>query len=86
MILVKRIQDIISELSSSNEIIVLSFEGRQFRKMPSELIFAQNVLKRKRISSLAFGIVCINKRVTCITNEVLTSRHNCVFDLFDIDL
>jgi len=74
------------ELPSSNEKIVLSFEARQFQKLPSELEFAQSVLKRMRLSSLAYGIVCINKRVTYITNEVLTSRHDCVFDLFDIDL
>jgi len=74
------------KLSSSNETIVLSFEGRQFPKLPSELDFAQSVPKRMRLSSLAYGIVCINKRVTYITNEVLTSRHDYVFDLFDIDL
>jgi len=74
------------ELSSSNETILLSFEARQFPKLPSELEFAQSVLKRMRLSSLAHGILCINKRVTYITNELLTSRHDCVFDLFDIDL
>ena len=73
------------ELSSSNEKNVLSFEATPFPKLLSELIFVQSVLKRMRLSSLAFGIVCINKRVTYITNEVLTSRHNCVFDLFDTD-
>ena len=52
------------ELPSSNEKIVLSFEARQFQKLPSELEFAQSVLKRMRLSSLAYGIVCINKRVT----------------------
>jgi len=54
--------------------------------LPSELEFAQSVLRIMCLSSLAHGIVCINKRVTYITNEVLTSRHDCVFDLFDIDL
>ena len=28
----------------------------------------------------------MNKRVTYVINEVLTSRHHCVFDLFDIYL
>ena len=74
------------ELSSINEKIALSFEARQFPKLPSELLIAQTVLKRMRLSSLAYGIVGIKKRVTYITNEVLTSRHDCVFDLFDIDL
>jgi len=31
------------ELTSSNETIVLSFEARQFSKLPSELEFAQSV-------------------------------------------
>ena len=39
-----------------------------------------------RLSSLVYGIVCINKRVTYITNQVLTSKHDCMFDLFDINL
>jgi len=38
-----------------------------------------------RLSSLTYGIVCINKRVTYRTNEVLTSKHDCVFDLFDYE-
>ena len=33
------------ELSSSTETIVLSFEARQFPKLPSELQFEQSVLK-----------------------------------------
>jgi len=73
------------ELSSSNGKIVLSFEARQFPKLSSGLDFARSGLKRMRLSSLAFGIVCINKCVTCITNEVLMSRHDCVFD-FDLHL
>jgi len=39
-----------------------------------------------QILSLAYGIVCTNKRVTCITNEVLTSRHDCVFERYTCDL
>jgi len=39
-----------------------------------------------RLSTWAFGIGCFKKRVTYINNEVLTSKHDCVFDLFDIDL
>jgi len=38
--------------------------------------------KTTRLSSLTYGIVRINKRVTCTTNEVLTSKHDCVFHLF----
>jgi hypothetical protein len=45
-----------------------------------------SVLRKIRMSSLAYGIVSVNKRVTYITNEVLTSRHNCVSDLSAYDL
>jgi len=45
------------ELSLSNETIALSFEERQFPKLPSELIFAQSVLKRMRLSSLVYSIL-----------------------------
>jgi len=73
-------------LSSSSETIALSFQARQFPKLPSELIFAQIVLMKICLSSLAFVIVCINKRVTYITNEVRTSRHDCVFERYSCDL
>ena len=42
--------------------------------------------KKMRSSSLAYGIVCIKNRVTCITNEVLTSKHDSVFDMFACEL
>jgi len=74
------------QLSSSSQTIALSFEARQFPKLPSELIFAQSVLKKICLSSLAFGIVCIKKRVTYITNKVLTSWHDCVFERYTCDL
>jgi len=45
-------------------------------RLPPELIFAQSALKM-RLSSLAYGVVCINSRLTYITNDVLTSRHEC---------
>jgi len=73
-------------LSSSGETIALTFEARQFPKPPSELIFAQSILKKICLSSVAFGIVCINKRVTYITNEVLTSKHDCVFERYTCDM
>jgi len=66
-------------LSCSSEIIALSFQAKQFPELPSELMFAQSLLKKICLSSLAFGIVCINKRVTYITNEELTSKHDFVF-------
>ena len=39
-----------------------------------------------RLLSLVYGVVCIKKRVTYITNQVLSSKHDCVCDLFDINL
>jgi hypothetical protein len=39
-----------------------------------------------RLSSLVYGIVSVRKRVTYITNQVLTSKHECVLDLFGCDL
>ena len=33
-------------------------------QLPSELIFAQSVLRKMRFSSLAYGVVCIKKRLT----------------------
>jgi hypothetical protein len=39
-----------------------------------------------RLSSLAYGIVCLNKRLTYITNHVLTPIHECKFDVFALDL
>jgi hypothetical protein len=77
------------QLSSAWDTVEISFEARLMHgQLPSELIFAQSVLKRLRLSSLANGIVCINKRVTYlyITNEVLTSRQECRYDVFPRDL
>jgi hypothetical protein len=67
-------------LTSGREEVVISFQSRFFGgKLPSELIFAQSVLKNIKLSSLAYGVMCIHSRLTYITNETLTSRHECVF-------
>jgi hypothetical protein len=47
---------------------------------PPSLVFAQNALSEMHISSLAYGIVCIKDRIAYVTNEVLTSKHECIFD------
>jgi len=65
------------QLTFGGETVTISIET-QFPKLPSELIFAKNELKKTQLSSLVYGIVCINKRVTYITNEELTSKHDCV--------
>jgi hypothetical protein len=70
-------------LTSGKEV---SFQSRFFSgKLPSELIFAQNVFKIQ-LSSLAYGVVCINKRLTNIANDTLTSRHECIFHTCAFDL
>ena len=73
-------------LTFGGETVTISIEVRQFPKLPSELIFTQSVLKKIQLSSLAHGIVCINKRVTYITNEVLTSKLDSLFELYTYDL
>jgi len=56
-----------------------AFQARIFPTRPSELMFAQSVLKNKiQLGCLVYGIITVKGRVTCTTNEVLLSRHNCV--------
>jgi hypothetical protein len=38
------------------------------------------------LSSLAYGVVFINKHLTYITNDTLTSRHECILDMGAFDL
>jgi len=56
-----------------------AFQARIFPNQPSELMFAQSVLKNKiQLGCLFYGIITVKGRMTCITNEVLSSRHNYV--------
>jgi len=41
------------QLTFGGETVTISIEVRQFPKLPSELIIAQNVLKKIQLSSLA---------------------------------
>jgi hypothetical protein len=67
--------------------VLISFEARLIHgRLPPGLIFAQSALRKMRLSSLAYGVVCIKKRLTYTTNDVLTSRHECKFDMFALDL
>ena len=53
------------KLSSGGKTIAIKFETRIIHeRLPSSLIFSQGVLKKIGLSSLAYGIVGINKRVT----------------------
>jgi len=70
-------------LSSGEETIVITSESRFIRgKRPSKLMFAYAVLNRILLSSLTYGILCTNNRANYITNEVLTSRHDSVFEKY----
>jgi hypothetical protein len=74
-------------LTSGKEEVIMEFHSRFFGgKLPSELIFTQSVLKNIMLSSMAYGVVCINKRLTYIANDTLTSRHECVFHTCAFDL
>ena len=67
------------QLTFGDDTVTIWFEARQFQNLPPELIFSESVLAKIQLCSLAYGIVNFNKHVTYITNEVLTSRHTCVF-------
>jgi hypothetical protein len=70
-------------ITHNNEFIFISFETRIVHtELPSALTLAYNILNKMIIASLAYGIVCVNRRVTFITSEVLTARHDCVSNLF----
>ena len=72
---------------TSGEGNVITFESRFLRgKLPFKLTFAYAVLNKIRLSSLTYGILCINKRVINVTNEVVISQHDCVFEQCTSDL
>ena len=59
-------------LTSGKDEVIIEFQSRFFGgKLMSQLIFAQSVLKNIKLSSLTYGVVCINKRLTYVTNETL---------------
>jgi len=70
----------------NDEVITILFEARKFANLPSELVFAESILMKIELSSLTYGIVNIYKRITYINNEVLTSRHDCVFGRYTCDM
>jgi len=73
-------------LTIDDEIITISFEARKIPNLSSELIFAESILVKIQPSSLTYGIVNFNKHVTYKTNEVLKSRHDCVFERYTCEL
>jgi hypothetical protein len=72
----KKFTEICFQLQSGEETVVIAFVTRTIHgQLPSELVFANSVLKKISLSSLAYGIVSVRKRVTYITKQVLTSKH-----------
>jgi len=73
---------------------VLSWVTRKFiivwsktvSKIAIRMKICAKCAKKNAFIPASVAIVCIDKRVTSIANEVLTSSHDCVFHLFDIDL
>jgi len=69
-------------LTSGCDTVLISFEARLVHgRLPPGLIFAKSALRKLRLLSLAYGVVGIKKRLTYIKNDVLTSRHECKFDV-----
>jgi hypothetical protein len=67
------------KLSSSEGTVDIRFQTRIMDgKLPSVLTFAYSVINQISLSCLAYGIVSIDNHVTYVTDEVLTSRHECV--------
>ena len=54
-------------------------------QLPSKLIFAQGLLKML-LFSLVYCIVSVKGPVIYITDEILTSRHDCVFEVCTCNL
>ena len=73
------------ELTYGGETVTLVFQMRLLPELPSELVLAESVLSRIRLSSLTYGIVSIDKHVTCIMNEVLVTRHDYLLEISNCD-
>jgi len=43
-------------------------------------------LEKIQVGCLAYGKVTVKGRVTCVTNEVISSRHDCVFKAYFCEL
>jgi len=82
VVFTSHIQDFFFQNIVSRRKKFITFEARLFPKLPSELMFAQSDLKEILLGSLAYGVVTVKGRVTCITNEVISLRHGCVFKAY----
>ncbi len=68
------------KLSSGGETVILKFETRMMEgKLPPVLTFTYDLLRNLVLSSLAYAIESVDNSAFYITNEVLTSRHDCLY-------
>ena len=68
-------------LTSGEKKAIITFESRFLRgTLSCKLTFAYAVLNKVRLSSLTYGIVFINKLIISVSNEVVISQHDWVFE------
>ena len=75
------IQDIISKLVSNRDFFYFVWY-KKFPKLPSEILFAQIDFNKIQLVCVAYAILTVKGLVTCITNDVTSSRHDCVFKVY----
>jgi len=85
VLFIKRIQEFISSYHSVMRQLNYHLKQDGFQNCHPNY-YLPKCAKYNAFIVACYRFVCMNKGVTYITNEVSTSRHNCVFDLFDIDL
>jgi len=72
------------KLSSNGETVILKFEIRILEgNLSSVLTFTYDLIRNSHLSTLAFAIVCVNNRITYVSNEFLASKHDCMYGLYE---
>jgi hypothetical protein len=72
------------KIISSGETVILKFEIRILEgKLPSVLTFTYDLIRNSHLSTIAYAIVCVNSRITFVTNEVLASKHDCLYGQYE---
>jgi hypothetical protein len=67
-------------LSSGGETVLLIFETRVMEgKLSSVLTFTYDLLRNLLQSSIPYAVACVDSRIMFITNEMQTSRHDCLY-------
>jgi hypothetical protein len=71
-------------LLSNGETVILKFDIRILEgKLPFVLTFTYDLIRNSHLSTLAFAIVCVNNRITCVTDEVLASKYDCMYKEYE---